>query len=138
MIIINFVSVFFFLLTALCLTSVTNLGTACENLAGDAVLFSLFRSGAPASPCPIRGPLEFTYSLGGDGKECSSTSSFAETCTQDSRLLLRYLACPEVSNTESTGNFYLFIHLFIYQYVPHLLSARIRVLICLTRYIFLR
>ncbi|XP_043280833.1 uncharacterized protein [Venturia canescens] len=85
-----------------CLKRDTNFDEACNKLTGDAVLYSLFRSGAAPSPCPIRGPLEFTYSIGSDGKECTSTSSFAEACTQDSRLLLRYLACPDVANTEST------------------------------------
>ncbi|KAI4501038.1 hypothetical protein M0802_003841 [Mischocyttarus mexicanus] len=71
----------------------------CNNLASDAILISLFRTGAAPLPCPIKGPLEFTYSQG-DG-ECKSPLSHAEVCTQESRLLLRYQACANVRSTES-------------------------------------
>ncbi|KAK2583583.1 hypothetical protein KPH14_009527 [Odynerus spinipes] len=76
-----------------------NLEIACSYLTSDTVLISLFRTGAAPLPCPIKGPLEFTYSQG-DG-ECSWPLSRAEVCTQESRLLLRYQACPNVHSSES-------------------------------------
>ncbi|KAL6257622.1 hypothetical protein P5V15_011200 [Pogonomyrmex californicus] len=73
--------------------------TQCGTLTSDATLISLFRSNAAPLPCPIKGPLEFTYSQG-EG-ECNSPQSRAEACTQDSRLLLRYQACANVHSSES-------------------------------------
>jgi len=83
-----------------------SLPTQCGTLTSDATLVSLFRSNAAPLPCPIKGPLEFTYSQG-EG-ECNSPRSRAEACTQDSRLLLRYQACANVHSSESVG-----------QYSPH-------------------
>ncbi|KAL6433350.1 hypothetical protein ACFW04_006486 [Cataglyphis niger] len=76
-----------------------SLPTQCSTLTSDATLVSLFRSNAAPLPCPIKGPLEFTYSQG-EG-ECNSPRSRAEACTQDSRLLLRYQACANVHSSES-------------------------------------
>lgn len=75
----------------------------CSLLTSDATLVSLFRTGAAPLPCPIKGPLEFTYSQG-EG-ECNSPRSRAEACTQESRLLLRYQACANVHSSESVGQY---------------------------------
>lgn len=77
----------------------------CSELRSDAILISLFRTGAAPMPCPFKGPLEFTYSHG-EG-ECKSPLSAAETCTQESRLLLRYQACANVLSSESVGEYYI-------------------------------
>lgn len=77
----------------------------CSLLTSDATLVSLFRTGAAPLPCPIKGPLEFTYSQG-EG-ECNSPRSRAEACTQESRLLLRYQACANVHSSESVGQYVL-------------------------------
>ncbi|XP_076757456.1 uncharacterized protein LOC143427313 [Xylocopa sonorina] len=76
-----------------------SLPTICSELPSDAILISLFRTGAAPMPCPFKGPLEFTYSHG--DFECNSPLSTAETCTQESRLLLRYQACANVLSSES-------------------------------------
>ncbi|XP_076684743.1 uncharacterized protein LOC143377407 [Andrena cerasifolii] len=75
-----------------------SLRSKCNDLPSDGSLISLFRTSAAPMPCPFKGPLEFTYSHGEE--ECNSPSSTAETCTQDSRLLLRYQACANVHNSE--------------------------------------
>ncbi|XP_053982223.1 uncharacterized protein LOC128892926 [Hylaeus anthracinus] len=76
-----------------------SLSATCSALRSDASLISLFRTGAAPMPCPFKGPLEFTYTFG--DAECSSPVSTAETCTQESRLLLRYQACANVMSSES-------------------------------------
>lgn len=55
----------------------------------------------------LLGPFTFTYSRGhGD---CKNPVSNIESCTEDSRLLLNFQACPDVAGTESTGrDFHLF------------------------------
>ncbi|XP_066584217.1 uncharacterized protein [Prorops nasuta] len=77
-----------------------NLSNVLTQIRGDAQLNSLFRSGAAPSACPIKGPLEFTYSQSQEG-ECSSPPSQAEACTQESRLFLRYQACANVRSSQS-------------------------------------
>ena len=54
------------------------------------------------SLCVNRGaPFTFTYNRGYG--ECKYPLSRVDSCTENSRLLLRYQACPEVPKTESTG-----------------------------------
>lgn len=97
---------FFFFLPAWCITgsSKPTLPSICGDLTSDAILISLFRTGAAPMPCPFKGPLEFTYSHG--EAECKSPLSAAETCTQESRLLFRYQACANVLSSESVGKYF--------------------------------
>ncbi|VVC87867.1 unnamed protein product [Leptidea sinapis] len=45
-------------------------------------------------PCPFHpAPFTFTYNRG--SHDCVYPPSRAESCTDDSRLLLRYMACPD-------------------------------------------
>lgn len=77
------------------------LSTLCSLITGDALLYSMFRENAKPVSCPFKGPFTFTYSRGHG--ECSSPVSSIDTCTDDSRLLLSYQACPDIHGTESTG-----------------------------------
>lgn len=79
-----------------------SLAALCDSISGDAPLYSMFRKyPQPApQPCPFRpAPFSFTYSRGAG--DCINPPSRAESCTDDSRLLLRYMACPDVPGTES-------------------------------------
>lgn len=53
------------------------------------------------------GPFTFTYNRGHG--ECKNPVSNIDSCTEDSRLLLSFQACPDVSGTESTGMFLSFV-----------------------------
>lgn len=75
----------------------------CGLITGDALLYSMFRENAAPVACPFRGPFSFTYNRGHG--ECRSPPSSIDTCTEDSRLLLSYQACPDVDGSESTGKF---------------------------------
>ncbi|XP_063545478.1 uncharacterized protein LOC134753512 isoform X1 [Cydia strobilella] len=78
------------------------LSSLCDTITGDAALYSMFRKDpAPTpQPCPFRpAPFTFTYNRGAG--DCTNPPSRAESCTDDSRLLLRYMACPDVQATES-------------------------------------
>lgn len=61
----------------------------------------MFREEATAVSCPFRGPMTFTYNRGHG--TCSSPLSNVDTCTDDSRLLFKYQACPDVPASESAG-----------------------------------
>lgn len=51
-------------------------------------------------PCPFKNaPFIFTYTKGTG--ECTNPPSKAESCTDDSRMVLKYQACPDVPSTES-------------------------------------
>ncbi|XP_038219799.1 uncharacterized protein LOC119838063 [Zerene cesonia] len=79
-----------------------SLSSICDEISGDAPLYSMFRKepSPTPQPCPFHpAPFTFTYNRGtGD---CTYPPSRAESCTDDSRLLLRYMACPDVPGTES-------------------------------------
>ncbi|XP_043272415.1 uncharacterized protein [Venturia canescens] len=76
-----------------------SLASLCSYITGDALLYSMFREEALAVPCPFRGPMTFTYNRGRG--TCSSHQSNVDTCTDDSRLLFKYQACPDVPASES-------------------------------------
>ncbi|XP_066142467.1 uncharacterized protein aus isoform X1 [Euwallacea fornicatus] len=76
------------------------LPTLCSLITGDALLYSLFRENASPVACPFRGPFTFTYNRGHG--ECRSPVSNIDTCTEDSKLLLSYQACPDIYGSEST------------------------------------
>lgn len=76
-----------------------SLASLCSYITGDALLYSMFREEAQAVPCPFRGPMTFSYNRGHG--TCSSPQSNVDTCTEDSRLLFRYQACPDVPASES-------------------------------------
>ncbi|CAD6242213.1 GSCOCG00009454001-RA-CDS [Cotesia congregata] len=76
-----------------------SLASLCSYITGDALLYSMFREESIAVSCPFRGPMTFTYNRGHG--TCSSPISNVDTCTDDSRLLFRYQACPDVPASES-------------------------------------
>ncbi|XP_045771075.1 uncharacterized protein LOC123871357 isoform X1 [Maniola jurtina] len=79
-----------------------SLTSICDEISGDAPLYSMFRKEPrpEPEPCPFHpAPFTFTYNRGSG--DCTYPPSRAESCTDDSRLLLRYMACPDVPGTES-------------------------------------
>ncbi|KAL0277854.1 UNVERIFIED_CONTAM: hypothetical protein PYX00_004987 [Menopon gallinae] len=71
----------------------------CSLITGDALLYSMFRLNAQPVHCPFKPPMTFTYNRGHG--ECRSPVSSIDSCIEESRLVLRYQACPDVSGTES-------------------------------------
>lgn len=79
-----------------------SLQEVCYGITGDAPLYSMFRKQPEPKPvaCPFKGaPFTFSYNRGAG--DCSNPPSKAESCTDDSRLVLKYQACPDVPGTES-------------------------------------
>lgn len=79
----------------------------CIKISGDAPLYSMFRKHPEAKPvpCPFKSaPFTFSYNKG-PGDDCAFPPSKAESCTDDSRLVLKYQACPDIPNTESSGKY---------------------------------
>ncbi|CAO1439869.1 unnamed protein product [Diamesa serratosioi] len=72
----------------------------CDQIPGDALLYSMFKTDAEPIKCPIKGPYTFTYNRGHG--ECRNPVSNIESCTEESRMLLSFQACPDVAGTEST------------------------------------
>ncbi|PSN42197.1 hypothetical protein C0J52_19915 [Blattella germanica] len=76
-----------------CHKAKASLQSLCSLITGDALLYSMFRVEAMPVDCPFKGPLSFTYNRGHG--ECRSPVSSIDSCTEESRLLLRYQACPD-------------------------------------------
>jgi len=56
-------------------------------------------------------PYTFTYNRGHG--ECKYPLSNIDTCTESSRLRLKYQACPDIPKTESLGNYLSFCFIII-------------------------
>lgn len=77
-----------------------DLASLCNEINGDATLLSMFRVDAQGVPCPFKSPpFSVVYSKGqGD---CGTPPSRAEPCTDDTRLVFRFQACPDIHGTEA-------------------------------------
>lgn len=97
----DFTLFFFFCSIPAYCHSRNSLSSLCSYITGDALLFSMFREEATPVACPFHGPMTFTYNRG-HGR-CSTPVSNVDACTDESRLLFKYQACPDVYASESTG-----------------------------------
>lgn len=77
-----------------------SLEVVCSLLTGDAQLHSMFRVNAKAQPCPFPHSYTFTYNRG--HAECNYPLSTVDRCTDDSRMLFKFQACPDIPGTESS------------------------------------
>lgn len=73
----------------------------CGSISSDESLTSMFRLDSKPIACPFTGP-PFTFSYSRGYGECTNPVSHAESCTDESKLLLKYQACPDVVGTESS------------------------------------
>ncbi|EZA57924.1 hypothetical protein DMN91_001798 [Ooceraea biroi] len=83
-----------------CSTDRTSLEETCGSITSDDMLFSMFRMNTKPIPCPFSGA-SFTFTYNRGYGECAMPISLAEKCTDESKLLLKYQACPDVEGTES-------------------------------------
>lgn len=83
-----------------CFQDYTTLEDMCSNINSDDTLNSMFRVNSQPIPCPFSGP-SFTFTYDKGKGECATHISLAERCTDESKLLLKYQACPNVESTES-------------------------------------
>nr|CAD7589849.1 unnamed protein product [Timema genevievae] len=79
----------------------SELDDLCDEIIGDAPLYSMFRVDGSPETCPFKSP-PFTFSYNRGSGECKFPISTIDSCTDDSRLLFRYQACPDIQGTEST------------------------------------
>ena len=77
----------------------------CNNIDGDAQLYSMFRKDGPLVKCPFRGPFSFSYTKGDSGQVCAFPVSSMDTCSDNKRLQLRYQACHDVKGSESHSKY---------------------------------
>lgn len=74
------------------------LSKICGQIAGDANLYSMFRVDSQPMECPFGGSYLFSYNRGAG--ECSWPQSHLEGCTDPTRLVFYYQACPNVVGSE--------------------------------------
>lgn len=77
-----------------------NLEELCSVITSDDMLYSIFRMNSKPISCPFSGS-SFTFTYNRGYGECTMPISLAEKCTDESKLLLKYQACPDVEGTES-------------------------------------
>lgn len=75
------------------------LSKICALITGEALLYSMFRENATPITCPFKPPYTFTYNRGHG--ECRYPVSTIDSCTQDSKIVIQYQACPDVYGSES-------------------------------------
>ncbi|XP_011685303.1 PREDICTED: uncharacterized protein LOC105448455 [Wasmannia auropunctata] len=78
----------------------TSLEEMCAMITSDDPLISMFRANSKPISCPFNGA-SFTFTYNRGSGECAMPISLAEKCTDESKLLLKYQACPDVTGTES-------------------------------------
>lgn len=74
----------------------------CTMITSDDMLYSMFRVNSKPISCPFSGA-SFTFTYNRGYGECAMPISLAEKCTDESKLLLKYQACPDVAGTESNS-----------------------------------
>ncbi|KAG7201492.1 hypothetical protein KM043_004249 [Ampulex compressa] len=84
-----------------CVPEHTSLEDICSKISSDDPLYSMFRVNSKPIPCPFTGT-SFTFTYNRGHGECNMPISLAERCTDESKLLLKYQACPDVDATESS------------------------------------
>ncbi|XP_018304767.1 uncharacterized protein [Mycetomoellerius zeteki] len=72
----------------------------CSEITSDDTLYSMFRVNSKPIACPFSGA-SFTFTYNRGYGECAMPISLVEKCTDESKLLLKYQACPDVVGTES-------------------------------------
>ncbi|KAL0100163.1 hypothetical protein PUN28_019536 [Cardiocondyla obscurior] len=83
-----------------CNSERTSLEEMCMMITSDDMLYSMFRMNSKPISCPFSGA-SFTFTYNRGYGECAMPISLAEKCTDESKLLLKYQACPDVVGTES-------------------------------------
>ncbi|GAU93972.1 hypothetical protein RvY_05822 [Ramazzottius varieornatus] len=70
----------------------------CNDIRGDAPLYSMFRLNTSPETCPFRGRFSFTYALGPQGyRTCQYPRSEAQSCVKESEIMLHYKSCPDLT-----------------------------------------
>ncbi|XP_029156626.1 uncharacterized protein LOC114929299 [Nylanderia fulva] len=85
---------------AFCYADRKNVEDICAQMTSDDTLFSIFRRHSKPISCPFSGS-SFTFTYSRNYRECNTPTSLAEKCTDESKLLLKYQACPDIEGTES-------------------------------------
>ncbi|XP_023317631.1 uncharacterized protein LOC106655313 isoform X2 [Trichogramma pretiosum] len=78
-----------------------DLNAACAGVGADDILYSMFRLDGRPIDCPFAGP-PFSFSYNRGHGECKALENQAESCTDGSKLLLKYQACADIKGAESS------------------------------------
>ncbi|XP_014204767.1 uncharacterized protein LOC106636780 [Copidosoma floridanum] len=84
-----------------CFPHHTSIDFACQELRSDDSLNSMFRLDSKPIPCPFAGP-PFSFSYNRGHGECKALENQVESCTDESKLLLKYQACADIQGAESS------------------------------------
>lgn len=81
----------------------------------------MFRVDAKPVTCPFKSPpFAVEYSKGhGDCGRDGEPPSRAESCTDDTRLVFRFQACPDIPGTEAAGICQIFFYIYYSNFWNH-------------------
>jgi len=83
------------------LTRGDGLISLCQDIPGDAVMYSMIRVMSRPVECPLQGPYRLAYGKGGADKQCSHPPSLMDSCSDNSVIQVKYQACPDIQGSES-------------------------------------
>ena len=66
------------------LTRGDGLISLCQDIPGDAVMYSMIRVMSRPVECPLQGPYRLAYGKGGADKQCSHPPSLMDSCSDNS------------------------------------------------------
>ena len=78
----------------------------CASIESDSALYFMYRLDVQSSAgteCPFQGMHTFSYSTRSGTKNCAQPPSQTDYCTDASKMVLKYQACPDVPGSESHG-----------------------------------
>ena len=80
----------------------------CDRIIGSSALFFMFRqqnNNTIRHKCPFDGVHTFSYSTRHGNAICSQPPSHIDSCTDRTKMVFKFQACPDVPGSESAGKF---------------------------------
>ena len=83
-----------------------DISSLCDRIESDSVLFFMFRQQKNNTldyKCPFDGVHTFSYSTRHGNAKCSQPPSHIDSCTDKTKMVFKFQACPDVPGSESSG-----------------------------------
>ena len=84
-----------------------DIASMCGSIESDSALFFMFRQQENNKTldynCPFEGVHTFSYSTRHGNAKCSQPPSHIDSCTDKTKMVFKFQACPDVPGSESSG-----------------------------------
>ena len=86
-----------------------DIASMCGSIESDSALFFMFRQQKNNKTldynCPFDGVHTFSYSTRHGNSKCAQPPSHIDSCTDKTKMVFKFQACPDVQGSESSGEF---------------------------------